>query len=101
MLPPAVVALISTHLAITGQPAHALDSSAAEALLWNELPCGSAGDLALLRDLNIITVTRQHHDWRIEVIANGLPLWRGGVQLAVDTTLSRPSMQDAARGAPA
>ena len=38
----------------------------------------------LLRDLNIIT--RQHDDRRIEVIANGLPLW-GGVQLAVDTTL--------------
>ena len=38
MLRPAVVALISTHLAITGQPAHALDPAAAEAFLWSFAP---------------------------------------------------------------
>ena len=38
----------------------------------------------LLRDLNVIA--QRHDDRRLEVIANGLPLW-GGVQLAVDTTL--------------
>ena len=37
-----------------------------------------------LRDL--IIITRRHDDRRIQVIANGLPLW-SGVQLAVDTTL--------------
>ncbi len=41
----------------------------------------------LLRDLNVV-VDRQD-DRRLEVIANGLPLW-GGVQLAVDTTLVSP-----------
>ena len=38
----------------------------------------------LLRDLNL--VVHNQNDRRIEVIANGLPLW-GGAQLAVDTTL--------------
>ena len=38
----------------------------------------------LLRDLNL--VVHNQDDRRIEVIANGLPLW-GGAQLAVDTTL--------------
>ena len=38
----------------------------------------------LVRDLNV-QVDRQD-DRRLEVVANGLPLW-GGVQLAVDTTL--------------
>ena len=42
----------------------------------------------LVRDLN--THTTQHDDRRIEVIANGLPLWNG-CQLAVDTTLVSPS----------
>ena len=41
----------------------------------------------LLPDLNVV-VDRQD-DRRLEVIANGLPLW-GGVQLAVDTTLVSP-----------
>ena len=41
----------------------------------------------LVRDLNV-TPCRQD-DRRIEVIANGLPLW-GGVQVAVDTTLVSP-----------
>ena len=41
----------------------------------------------LVRDLN--THTTQHDDRRIEVIANGLPLWNG-CQLAVDTTLVSP-----------
>ena len=36
-------------------------------------------------DLNIDNIQRQD-DRRIEVIANGLPLWEG-VQLAIDTTL--------------
>ena len=39
---------------------------------------------ALLRDLNLHP--DRQDDRRIEVIANGLPLW-GGAQLAVDTTL--------------
>ena len=39
-------------------------------------------------DLNIDNIQRQD-DRRIEVIANGLPLW-GGVQLAIDTTLVSP-----------
>ena len=39
----------------------------------------------LLRDLNLVVVQRQD-ERRIEVIANGLPLW-SGAQLAVDTTL--------------
>ena len=38
----------------------------------------------LVRDLNVGSVPAD--DRRIEVIANGLPLW-GGMQLAVDTTL--------------
>ena len=37
-----------------------------------------------VRDLNVGSVPGD--DRRIEVIANGLPLW-GGMQLAVDTTL--------------
>ena len=41
----------------------------------------------LVRDLN--THTAQHDERRIEVIANGLPLWNGS-QLAVDTTLVFP-----------
>lgn len=39
-----------------------------------------------VRDLN--TATIRHDERRIEVIANGLPLWNG--QLAVDTTLVSP-----------
>ena len=35
------------------------------------------------------THSTQHDDRRIEVIANGLPLWNGS-QLAVDTTLLSP-----------
>ena len=38
-------------------------------------------------DLNVVPVRQDER--RIEVIANGLPLW-GGVQLAVDTTLVSP-----------
>ena len=41
-----------------------------------------------LADLNIHTLSRVD-DRRIEVIANGLPMW-GGSQLAVDTTLVSP-----------
>jgi len=41
-----------------------------------------------LVDLNLEHLDRQD-DRRIEVIANGLPLW-GGNQLAVDTTLVSP-----------
>ena len=41
-----------------------------------------------LMDLKIDNIQRQD-DRRIEVIANGLPLW-GGVQLAIDTTLMSP-----------
>ena len=41
-----------------------------------------------LADLNIQNLTRVD-DRRIEVIANGLPMW-GGSQLAVDTTLVSP-----------
>ena len=41
-----------------------------------------------LSDLNLEHIDR-HDDRRIEVIANGLPLW-GGAQLAVDTTLVSP-----------
>ena len=41
-----------------------------------------------LADLNIHTLSRID-DRRIEVIANGLPMW-GGSQLAVDTTLVSP-----------
>ena len=41
----------------------------------------------LVRNLNVAPV--RLHERRIEVIANGLPLW-GGVQLAVDTTLVSP-----------
>ena len=41
-----------------------------------------------LADLNIHTLSRVD-DRRIEVIANGLPMW-GGSQLAVDTTLASP-----------
>ena len=46
MLPPAFqLRRISTHLAIAGQPAHALDFSAGKAILWNWLPLGSARKL--------------------------------------------------------
>ena len=41
----------------------------------------------LVRDLNLDPVRQD--DRRIEVIANGLPLW-GGAQVAVDTTLVSP-----------
>ena len=41
----------------------------------------------LVRDLNV--APGRQDDRRIEVIANGLPLW-GGVQVAVDTTLVSP-----------
>ena len=41
-----------------------------------------------LMNLNIDNIQRQD-DRRIEIIANGLPLW-GGVQLAIDTTLVSP-----------
>ena len=41
----------------------------------------------LVRDLNV--APSRQDDRRIEVIANGLPLW-GGVQVAVDTTLVSP-----------
>ena len=41
-----------------------------------------------LSDLNLEHIAR-HDDRRIEVIANGLPLW-GGAQLAVDTALVSP-----------
>ena len=41
----------------------------------------------LVRDLNVDA--DRSDDRRIEVIANGLPLW-GGAQLAVDTTLVSP-----------
>ena len=40
-----------------------------------------------MRDLSV--VAERQDERRIEVIANGLPLW-GGVQLAVDTTLVSP-----------
>ena len=43
-------------------------------------------------DLNIPSV-HTVDDRRIEVIANGLPLW-GGCQLAVDTTLVLPLTRD-------
>ena len=50
--------------------------------------CREAGAVVamhtLVRDLNVGSVPGD--DRRIEVIANGLPLW-GGMQLAVDTTL--------------
>ena len=45
MLPPAVVVPILTLSAITGPPAHALDSSAGEAFLWNGLLRAYAGKL--------------------------------------------------------
>ena len=41
----------------------------------------------LVRDLNVDPIRQD--DRRVEVIANGLPLW-GGAQLAVDTTLVSP-----------
>ena len=50
--------------------------------------CREAGAIVatniLLRDLNVVAA--HQNERRLEVIANGLPLW-GGVQLAVDTTL--------------
>ena len=53
-----------------------------------ERACREAGAVVavhtLVRDLNVGSVPGD--DRRIEVIANGLPLW-GGMQLAVDTTL--------------
>ena len=53
--------------------------------------CREAGALVstnvLVRDLN--TGATRHDERRIEVIANGLPLWNGS-QLAVDTTLVSP-----------
>ena len=48
----------------------------------------------LLSDLNIPTVHRIDNR-RIEVIANGLPLW-GGSQLAIDTTIVSPLTSQAA-----
>ena len=48
---------------------------------------GTVSTNVLVRDLN--THTTRHDDRRIEVIANGLPLWNGS-QLAVDTTLVSP-----------
>ena len=41
----------------------------------------------LVRDLNVVVA--RFDDRRIEVIANGLPLWNGA-QLAVDTTIVPP-----------
>ena len=49
---------------------------------------------AFLRDLNVAGV-RAGDGRRIEVIANGLPLW-GGVQLAVDATIVSPIQRDGA-----
>ena len=46
----------------------------------------------LLTDLNLDHIHRQD-DRRIEVIANGLPIW-GGAQLAVDTTIVSPLTRD-------
>ena len=45
-----------------------------------------------LTDLNLDHIHRQD-DRRIEVIANGLPIW-GGAQLAVDTTIVSPLTRD-------
>ena len=50
----------------------------------------------LISDLNIPTVHRIDNR-RIEVIANGLPLW-GGSQLAIDTTIVSPLTSQAAPG---
>ena len=54
----------------------------------------------LVRDLNV-AVSRLD-DRRIEVIANGLPLWNGA-QLAVDTTIvsARPGPTRRPSGGPA
>ena len=45
----------------------------------------------LLRDMNVFVA--RHDDRRLEVVANGLPLW-GGAQVAVDTTLVSPVRGD-------
>ena len=49
----------------------------------------------LLRDLN--THSSRTDERRIEVIANGLPLWNGS-QLAIDTTLVSPLTSQAEPG---
>ena len=50
-------------------------------------PGATVATNVLVRDLNV--APGRQDDRRIEVIANGLPLW-GGVQVAVDTTLVSP-----------
>ena len=58
---------------------------------WSARVCREAGARVttntLVRDLNV--AVSRFDDRRIEVIANGLPLWNGA-QLAVDTTIVSP-----------
>ena len=53
---------------------------------------GRVAENQLLRDLNLGGVD-PHDGRRLEVIANGLPLW-GGAQLAIDATLVSPVRAD-------
>ena len=88
------VALL-TPMATTAQRARNQGSSETAVHLWNGQPPACVGRQepnTLLTDLNLDHIHRQD-DRRIEVIANGLPIW-GGAQLAVDTTIVSPLTRD-------
>ena len=94
--PPAPVSVVAllTLLATTVQRAPGLVHSGVEAACSSvqQPACAARPGLelttnTLVRDLNV--AVSRFDDRRIEVIANGLPLWNGA-QLAVDTTIVSP-----------
>ena len=85
--PPAPVGVVAllTLLATTVQRAPGLVHSGVEAARSSvQQPACAA---SLVRDLNV--AVSRFDDRRVEVIANGLPLWNGA-QLAVDATIVSP-----------
>ena len=77
-----------SHAGVLGRRGWPLERMAARV-------CGEAGARVatdvFLRDLNV--PLRRPGSRRLEVVANGLPLWRGA-QVAVDTTLVSPVRRD-------
>ena len=103
MLPPAVVVPILTLSAITGPPAHALDSSAGEAFLWNGLLRAYAGKLepqSLQMSCCAISTSSPVSTTTGELRLSPTGSRSGEESSSLSTPpLSRPSMQEAARGA--
>ena len=72
-------------MGVLGRRAFALESAAAR--VWREAGA-CVTENVLVRDLDILAPDAADQ-WRLEVIADGLPLFHGG-QLAIDTTMVSP-----------